>query len=351
MLGGYYLLEDGSGRYLLEDSSGAYLIDAYVPQLGDPVTFTSPSWSGRVVSVQREDIMTIRSNYDLVTVSASNSAVAVVGTGAILSDGGSYYSLEDGSGRYLLEDSSGFYLLDSFTYRNLSVRVNQNQDGTTTTYGSLETFQSGYSAGQTFLLVSGNLGLGQNYTITNVRTSFEGAGTGVIPVYTIEFGDAYTGFTLQGAGGGVLTRTAAQATQALGVAMPGGVLGKASVTATQGTFTAETDITGLAVTVTVGSGRSIVVTAQMAANSSVANDSVEIRLYEDATQIAAAQFIVLTSATAQVAKEVACPVRSPTAGVHTYKATMRRVVGTGNITMYADAVGSPAWIKVEDVGV
>jgi len=344
-LGGYYLLEDSSGRYLLEDGSGAYLIDAYVPQLGDPVTFTNPSWSGRVVNVERHDILTIRSNYDQVVVSATNTTAAVAGTGGTLSDGGSYYSLEDSSGRYFLEDSSGLYLLDAYTYRNLSVKTSQNQDGTTTTYGSLETYQSGYSAGQTFLLVSNNLGIASNYTITNVRTTFEGASTGIIPVYTLEFGDAYQ--TLQTAGGGVLTRTASQATQALGVAMPGGVLGSASVTATQGTFTAQTDITGLSVTVTVGSGRRIRISCKAGCSSSIALDVGQILILEGATQL---QNWSLDFRVANVGYYGTPSVElTPTAGVHTYKIAMVRIVGTGNLTSQADAT-FPAFITVEDIG-
>jgi len=344
-LGGYYLLEDGSGRYLLEDSSGAYLIDAYVPQLGDPVVFTSPSWSGRVTNVESRDILTIRSNYNEVTVSATNTAVAVAGTGATLSDGGSYYLMENSSGRYQLEDASGLYLLDAYGYRNLVVKVSQNQDGTSTTYGSLETYQSGYSAGLTFLLVSNNLGIASNYTITNVRTTFEGAASGLIPVYTIEFGDAYQ--TLQTAGGGVLTRTGSQATQQLGVAMPGGTLGVATVTADSGTFTALTDVTGLSVTVTVAAGRRIYVSAQCQIASSTAGDRGTVALYEGATALLTAVY-ELADANLNYGNPIGVPLQ-PSAGVHTYKVSAARDSGAGNITAKASAT-NPAWIMIEDRG-
>ena len=345
-LGGYYLLEDSSGRYLLEDGSGAYLIDAYVPQLGDPVTFTSPSWSGRVTNVERRDILTMRTNYDEVTVSATNAAVAVAGTGATLSDGGSYYSLEDSSGRYLLEDSSGFYLLDAYAYRELSVKTSQNQDGTTTTYGSLVTYQSGYSAGQTFLLVSNNLGIASNYTITNVRTTFEGVYPTFTPEYTLEFGDAYQ--TLQTAGGGVLTRTASQATQTLGVAMPGGVLGQAKVTADQGTFTADTAITGLSVTVQVPSGRRVEIKVAVMAASSVAGDQVRLLVRDASLAIVQTAYMSLVAANNRETFELDWE-GSPTAGVQTYSVYMARTAGTGNITMKA-TTGEEAFIKVIDAG-
>jgi len=348
LLGGYYLLEDGSGRYLLEDSSGAYLLDAYVPQVGDPVVFTQPTWSGRVVSVNRRDIMTARTNYDEVSITATNTAVAGSGSGALLSDGGSYYLLEDSSGRYQLEDASGLYLLDAAAYRNLAVRVSQNQDGSTTTYGSLETYTAGYAAGQTFLLVSSNLNLSSSYTITNVTTDFEGANPPT-PYYTIEFGDAYQ--TLQQAGGGILTRQASAPTQALGVVMPGGVLGYAEVTADQGTFTALTDITGLTVTVTVASGRRIRISAKVACSSSVAGDSADLQILEGATMLENAEAVVQTTAITLVSIAVEV-ILTPTASIHTYKVSMRRVAGTGNLTMRAVTGGfsGPAWLLVEDIG-
>src|SRR6185312_6252394 len=269
---------------------------------------------------------------------ATNSTAAAAGTGATLSDGGSYYLMEDSSGRYQLEDASGLYLLDAYAYRNLTVKVSQNQDGTSTTYGSLETYQSGYSAGLTFLLVSNNLGIASNYTITNVRTTFEGAATGLIPVYTIEFGDAYQ--TLQTAGGGVLTRTGSQATQQLGVAMPGGTLGVATVTADSSTFTALTDVT-------VAAGRRIYVSAQCQIASSTAGDRGTVGLYEGATALLTAVY-ELADANLNYGNPIGVPLQ-PSAGVHTYKVSAARDSGAGNITAKASAT-NPAWIMIEDRG-
>jgi hypothetical protein len=348
-LGGYLLLENGD-RLLLEDGSGCLLLDTYTPQLGDPVTFTNPAWSGRVTNVERDHVVQKKANYLRAVITATNTATAPGGTApGDFSDvlTGGHLTLEDGSGALLLE--TGDYLLlegTSFAYRNCQTKQSQNQDGTTSTYGSLETFETGFQAGQTFLLTNSDLGYSaQSFTITNVRIDFEGAGPPT-PIYTIEFGDAYQ--TLQQAGGGVLTRQASTATQALGVAMPGGVLGYAQVTASQGTYTALTDLTGLAVTVTVGSGRRIRVTGWAGQGSSTATDTMLLAIVEDSTAIENAH-ISAPGTTGGHFGSVVSVVRQPTAGVHTYKLQGQRLTGAGNVTMEASAT-VPAWIMVEDVG-
>lgn len=352
--GGHYLLEDNSGGYLLEDGSGYYLLDNYVPQLGDPVTFTNPTWSGRVTSVNRRDITTRLTNYMQVDVEAINSSTAPGGTAPgdfsdQTSTEAAHYGLEDGSGAYLLEDGSGYYLLESTTFacKELSIRTSQNQDGTTSTYGSLITYETGYAAGQLIHITSGNLGaVAEPYMITNVTNTFYGASaTGQpTPAYLIEFGDAYQ--TLQTAGGGVLTRTASTGTQQYGVAMPAGTLGYAQVTADQGTFTAETDLTGLSVTVTVGAGRRIRVSGKAGFDSSVGGDTVNCEIKESGTQLQSVSFAISANLHGGATPSV---VLTPSAGVHTYNLAAVRANGTGNITMKASST-LPAYILVEDIG-
>jgi hypothetical protein len=351
-LGGRYLLESStSDGYLLEDGSGVLLLDTYTPQLGDPVVFTNPAWTGRVTNVERDHVVQHKVNYLRAVITATNTATAPGGTApGDFSDvpAGGYYLQEDGIGKLILEDSSGDYLLEgtSFAYRNCQTKQSQNQDGSTSTYGSLETFETGFQAGQTFLLTNSDLGYSaQSFTITNVRIDFLGVNPPT-PIYTIEFGDAYQ--TLQLAGGGVLTRTASVATQQLGVAQPAGVLGYAQVTASQGTYTALTDLTGLAVTVTVGSGRRIRITGWAGQGSSTATDTMLLAIVEDATAIENAH-VSAPGTTGGHFGSVVSVVRQPTAGVHTYKLQGQRLTGAGNITMEASAT-VPAWIMVEDVG-
>jgi hypothetical protein len=132
---------------------------------------------------------------------------------------------------------------------------------------------------------------------------------------------------------------------------PGGTLagGNLQVIADQGTFTALTDLTGLAATVMVGAGRRIRITAFASAASTVANDSCGLQIREGATTLQEAQFFLGTTATGVIG-QTASVVLQPAMGSHTYKVSMRRVVGTGNITMKANAA-MVAYILVEDIGV
>lgn len=346
--GGRLLQEDGGSGLLLEDGSGYLLVDAYTPQLGDPVVSAKPTWSGRVVSVQQDEITERTVNYQRVTVSATNTAAPPGGTSpGDFSDTASsaHFTLEDGSGSLLMEDGSGFLLQENatFGYQHLSIKTSQNQDGTSTVYGTLEMFEAGFAAGQTFRLYNANLGInGTTYTIQNVTVSFFGQGT---PVFVVEFGDSYQ--TLQEAGGGVLTQQASTASTQYGVVTPAGVLGYAQVTTTQGTYTALTDITGLTVTVTVGSGRRIRITGYVPQGSSVATDLLRSFIRENGTTL---QFNDASpNSTGGNNAGQLIWIGTPSAGTHTYNLSGQRVVGTGNVTMEADPT-SPAFILVEDIG-
>lgn len=519
LLGGRYLLESSTADgYLLEDGSGVLLLDTVVPSLGDPVTITGPTWSGRVVSRNRRDIVDKLTNYNEVSVAAINSTVAI----------GGYYQLEDGSGNLQLEDGTGNYLLESaaaapfnlsstptqgnlltlnqgsfetdttgwtaganttiarnitfaldgldscrfssgaagdtsaFTlagtagfpvtakvtysaragffadvapsrscnlkitwydysgaslgsvtganitdttptwtiatvsgeapagalyaqltatvvanagaaerhyidaialrpgtdtsfvaggtaplkgYRHLQVRDSQNQDGTTTIYGSLEMFEVGFAAGQTFTLTSANLGyVAQGFTVTNVSESFLGAAvTGQpTPVFMVEFGDPYQ--TMQTAGGGVLTKQGSAAVIVAGVAMPGGTLGSAQVTANQTGISTATDLTGLATTVTVISGRRITIESYIRVLQNTSTGTVSLTVQEGTTILTTAVATLTATSQATLNPKVAL---TPTAGVHIYKLTLATSAGTVDL----NAAGAyPALIIVKDIG-
>lgn len=124
--------------------------------------------------------------------------------------------------------------------------------------------------------------------------------------------------------------------------------GYTQVVATQGTFTAQTDITGLTVTVTIAAGRRIRISCQIGASSTVAADLAQVLVLEGATAL---QYAVWACTTAILTHtgHVAV-VLTPSAGAHTYKIAMARNNGTGLITMQA-APTEPAFILVEDCGV
>jgi hypothetical protein len=327
------------------------LIDpATIPSLGDPVVLTNPTWSGRVVSVTRSDIVDHASGHKLVTIAATNQTAAGATTApGDLSDvvAGGHILLESGSGALLLEDGSGYLLLEgtSFSYQGLSVSSTQNIDGTVTTYGVVTVFETGFAAGQTFNLTSGNLGYSsQAFVITNVTNTFIGANP-PSPAYLIEFGDPY--LSLQLAGAGVLTKQGSVASIQAGVYIPAGVLGYAQVTANQGTFTALTDLTGLTVTATIVSGRRIRIRGNALFSSSSTGDTVQLQILEGAAVLAIAQTAPGTSG--QSASALVEAVLTPSTGVHTYKLSALRQSGAGNITMAAGAT-FPAFISVEDIG-
>ena len=310
-------------------------------------------WSGRVVSVSRADIVDRLTNYLLVSITATNNAAAPGGSApGNLSDvkTGGYLLTQNGVDLYQLEDGTGRYELEgtTYTYRNLSVKSSQNQDGTVTTYGSLEVFESGYAAGQTIQLTSANLGyLAQSFTITNVTMTFVGVPR--VPAYVVEFGDAYQ--TLQQAGGGVLTKQGSTAVIQPGVVMPAGVLGYAQVTADQATITAIVDLTGLSVTVATGAGRRIRVSGYCLFQSDTASDHTSLTIAEGATALDNSYQLLSPTATRPSAA-MAEVILTPTAGVHTYKLRGARIGGAGIVTMKADGgtTYGPAFIKVEDIG-
>lgn len=111
-------------------------------------------------------------------------------------------------------------------------------------------------------------------------------------------------------------------------------------------ITTTVDLAGLAVTVNVPAGRRIKITGHCVFYSSVANDGARLSIMEGATLLNLAQDSVPGSTQAISLDPIV--IITPTAGTHTYKLTMARQWGTGNITMDCGAV-YPAFILVEDI--
>jgi hypothetical protein len=127
--------------------------------------------------------------------------------------------------------------------------------------------------------------------------------------------------------------------------MPGGWIGYAEKADSDfGPVIAETDVTGLTVTVTVGANRRIRVTgdASLVSNGS----SAEGRIKEGVTILG--RFGRLAPpATSDLARQSGSVVLTPSAGSHTYKLT---VLGTTPGVEIMCSAQEPAFILVEDLG-
>lgn len=127
--------------------------------------------------------------------------------------------------------------------------------------------------------------------------------------------------------------------------LPGSTLAYAQVVAAQGLTTTITDLTSLAVTVTVAAGHRIKVTAFAPVALSGSGRGI-VAINEGATVL---QQIRLTCATTDTQTFDGAVILQPTTGAHTYKLT-GQVVTAASGTLNA-AAANPAFILVEDIGV
>lgn len=126
---------------------------------------------------------------------------------------------------------------------------------------------------------------------------------------------------------------------------PRGVLGHAMVEADQTGISGTTDLIGLSRTVTVDPGRRIRVTVRYLAQQNVAGLGIIVaRIQEDSTELARYQATVPGDYYEQVSIKA---IEAPTAGLHTYKATLATTAAT--VALLAGA-GYPGFLLVEDIG-
>jgi hypothetical protein len=125
-----------------------------------------------------------------------------------------------------------------------------------------------------------------------------------------------------------------------------GTLGYAQATVDQTGITANVDLTSLAVTVTVATGRRIRISFKLSVENSNANGGSAVFIQEGASQLQTCRFLnpnANVSITAQ-----GSVVLTPTAASHTYKLTMQNYV-SGTAVSRAGSP-EPAYILVEDIG-
>lgn len=129
--------------------------------------------------------------------------------------------------------------------------------------------------------------------------------------------------------------------------LPGGWIGYAEVTASQGGITTEADITGLSVAVTVGANRRIRVSYAGSVASSVANDTGSVNIKEGATYLSGKYLSIPGNFNYGLTVSV---ILTPAAGTHTYKIVSARAAGSTGIHQHTASAAEPSFLLVEDLG-
>ena len=127
-----------------------------------------------------------------------------------------------------------------------------------------------------------------------------------------------------------------------------GQVGYSGTTSDQGPITSEEDLNALDVEVDVPAGRVLKVTVKVEASGGD-GDIGRLRLYEDSSSIGGGAYRTSSTSTAN-AQLVHLSARvTPSAGEHTYRASLERLSGSGTHTMRAGSA-RPAFMLVEDIG-
>lgn len=130
-------------------------------------------------------------------------------------------------------------------------------------------------------------------------------------------------------------------------ALPGGLIGQASITADTSTTTTTADAS-VSVTFTAQAGRTYKVTAIARITSTVADDLSGVIIADSSNVVQNRGSIVAGGANRAEGINVIALV-APGAGSVTYKIRYTRVSGSGNVKISADSTG-PCTLVVEDIG-
>lgn len=125
----------------------------------------------------------------------------------------------------------------------------------------------------------------------------------------------------------------------------GALAAPAQVATSQTGISAETDLTGVTVPATVGTSRRIKVVAEVTIGATVSNDAAVLRIKEGATVLRKREGNVVAGRGLVMHAEVWL---TPTAGAHTYKASLERSVGTG--TLSVAGTDADSLMSVDDMG-
>jgi hypothetical protein len=127
-------------------------------------------------------------------------------------------------------------------------------------------------------------------------------------------------------------------------------LGYAAKTSSQTGITSEVDITSLSAGVTVpAGGRDVRITVHFSDIVTSANGQRATITIKESTTPLGAIYKWLPSTSGGNGCDFGVVLSAPSAGAHTYKATISRSVGAGTIDVYAGAAPEHAWILVEAI--
>jgi len=139
-------------------------------------------------------------------------------------------------------------------------------------------------------------------------------------------------------------RLVAASGETTGLVWQSTTLGYAQVVANQSSITSIVDLTSLTVDVTVPAGARIRITGAGTFTQASTSGSIELTIFEGATQLVEAMEQVPTAALQQAI--YATVILTPSTGAHTYKLRARTATGAGAATLSAAAT-NPAYILVE----
>jgi hypothetical protein len=129
--------------------------------------------------------------------------------------------------------------------------------------------------------------------------------------------------------------------------LPKGILGYAQATATQASIgTSDTDLTGLSVAVTLVAGRRLKVTAYVKVTAGAIGRTFA-RVAESTTELQMSTVSHHASGASGQQQHTVTAIITPSAGAHTYKATLR---GESATCSAVGAATAPIFILVEDLG-
>lgn len=126
----------------------------------------------------------------------------------------------------------------------------------------------------------------------------------------------------------------------------GGQLNYAQIVVSQATISAEVDVTGLSIAVTVGTGRRIKVSGEAFFLNDATAGQAAFKIYEGVTTLVDRPTGMIANENGSVHASV---ILTPSVGAHTYKIRATKFVGAGTVTLGATAT-QPAYILAEDIG-